>query len=51
MIRAGHYLGVPPWELMELPLVWTQWANAVMNAENQAQMERWMKVLCAGKKG
>jgi hypothetical protein len=45
VIRAAHYLHVPPWELAEQPVVWTYWANAVMDGESQAEAERMARML------
>ncbi len=33
LIRAARYLGVPPWELLKQPVVWTRWAEAAAHAE------------------
>lgn len=35
LIQAARYLGVPPWELAERPLIWREWALAAMAADNQ----------------
>lgn len=37
VIRAARYLGVPPWELMEQPKYWLDWALESESAENEAQ--------------
>lgn len=39
-MRAAKYLGVAPWELMEQPFVWEQWARAAENAENEAERQK-----------
>jgi hypothetical protein len=39
VIAAAHYLHVPPWELMERPAIWTNWALTAHSAEQQAQAE------------
>jgi hypothetical protein len=39
LIRAARYLGVAPWDLMEQPLYWSEWAITAEAAENEAQEE------------
>jgi hypothetical protein len=36
-MRAARYLNTTPWELMEQPAVWMQWANMAESAEIEAQ--------------
>lgn len=36
LIRAARYLGVPPWDLMQQPAIWREWALTAENAENKA---------------
>lgn len=36
-IRAARYLGVPPWELIEQPTYWMEWALFAESAENEAE--------------
>ena len=36
LIRAARYLGVAPWELLNQPRVWTEWALTAEAAENAA---------------
>lgn len=40
LIQAARYLGVAPWELVERPRVWLQWALASQAAEAGAETER-----------
>lgn len=37
IIRAARYLGVAPWELVEQPAAWIDWALIAQNAEVGAQ--------------
>ncbi len=37
MVRAAKYLGVPPWELLDRPIAWREFALAAENAESKAQ--------------
>lgn len=37
LLRAARYLKVAPWELMEQPMAWQQWANIAEAAEIEAQ--------------
>ncbi len=37
LIRAARYLGIAPWELMEKPMIWTNWALTAEGAEIEAQ--------------
>lgn len=34
LIQAARYLGVPPWDLAEKPVVWMRWALAAQGVEN-----------------
>jgi len=36
LLRAARYLGVAPWDLLEQPLAWREWALAAEGAENAA---------------
>jgi hypothetical protein len=36
LLRAAKYLGVPPWELAEKPMVWQHYALLMESAEAQA---------------
>jgi len=36
LIRAAHYLGVAPWELMMQPIAWQEWALMAESAEAPA---------------
>ena len=37
LIRAARYLGVPPWELMETGIGWTELAYAAMQMDAEAE--------------
>lgn len=37
LIRAARYLGVPPWELLDQPAVWMEWALICQGAEAEAE--------------
>lgn len=37
LVRAARYLGVAPWELLEQPVAWMEWALTAESAENEAQ--------------
>lgn len=37
VISAARYLGVPPWELVEQPSEWMDWALAAQSAESEAR--------------
>lgn len=37
LLRAARYLGVAPWELMERPAIWMDWALIAEAATNEAQ--------------
>ncbi len=39
MIRAAKYLGVAPWDLVEQPAVWMDWALIAEKAEFAAREE------------
>lgn len=39
-LRAARYLGVAPWELEQMPVVWRYRALAAQDAENMAENER-----------
>jgi hypothetical protein len=36
---AARFLGVPPWELLEQPLVWTELALSIESCMNWAERE------------
>ena len=36
ILRAARYLGVPPWVLMEQPIVWQHWALIAAAAEEES---------------
>jgi hypothetical protein len=36
-VRAARYLGVSPWDLMDQPMAWQQWALMAEAADNEAQ--------------
>lgn len=36
-IRAAKYLGCNPWDLLDQPKCWTQWALAAEGAEAEAR--------------
>ena len=36
LIRAARYLGVKPWELLEQPKAWMDWASICESAELEA---------------
>lgn len=36
MIRAARYLGVAPWELLERPVCWQEWAICFEKAEGDS---------------
>lgn len=40
LIRAARYLGVAPWEMMDQPKVWIEWALAAESAENHAMQQQ-----------
>lgn len=40
LIRAARYLRVPPWELLEQPNLWAEWAVAIEGAEAWAEREQ-----------
>jgi hypothetical protein len=37
LMTAAKWMGVPPWDLLEQPAIWTDWALAAIHAENEAQ--------------
>lgn len=37
LVRAARYLGVAPWELLEQPSAWMDFALIAESAENEAQ--------------
>lgn len=37
LLKAARYLGVAPWELMNRPRMWFEWALTAQAAENEAQ--------------
>ena len=37
VIQAAKYLGVPPWDLMNQPVIWMVWALEAQKAEVQAE--------------
>lgn len=37
LVRAARYLGVPPWELQQQPVIWQQWALIFEAAEDGAR--------------
>lgn len=37
LLKAARYLGVAPWELLEQPRMWFEWALTAQAAENEAQ--------------
>lgn len=40
VIRAAKYLGVAPWELLEQPIIWKEWAVMAENAEHEASKQQ-----------
>jgi hypothetical protein len=40
LLRAAKYLGVPPWELLQQPACWYDWALLAESAEVDAQDAR-----------
>lgn len=40
LIRAAKYLGVAPWDLLEKPAIWMEWALSAESAENKAERTR-----------
>jgi hypothetical protein len=40
VLRAAKYLGVAPWELLEQPAIWLEWALTAESAENKAERTR-----------
>ena len=43
ILRAAKYLGVPPWDLLDQPAIWLNWALAAENSENLAEKNRLRK--------
>ena len=39
-MQAAKYLNVPPWELVDRPSYWLQWAVICMSAENEHQQKQ-----------
>lgn len=39
LIRAARYLGVPPWDLLDQPLLWQHWALMAEMTEGEVQDE------------
>lgn len=39
LLRAARYLQVAPWDLLEQPIAWLDWALMAENAENAAQAD------------
>lgn len=39
LVKAGKYLGVPPWEMAKVPLFWVLAAEEAQSAEAQAQAQ------------
>lgn len=39
-LRAAKYLGCKPWELIEQPVIWQEYALAAVRAEGTAQEQR-----------
>lgn len=37
LIAAAKYLGVAPWDLLEQPAIWTEWALMAGEADAEAQ--------------
>jgi len=37
LLRAARYMGVAPWELMDRPIAWMEWALIAEAAENEAR--------------
>lgn len=40
LIRAARYLGVPPWQLAEMPVIWQEWALMAESAEAPPPKQR-----------
>lgn len=40
LIRAARYLGVAPWELLDQPIIWREWAEAATFAESEAKRQQ-----------
>ena len=40
VIRAAKYLWVAPWELLDAPVYWKQWAVMAENAEAEASKQK-----------
>lgn len=43
VLRAAKYLGVAPWQLLEQPVIWMDWALAAESAEIDAQNQLMQK--------
>lgn len=39
LIRSAKYLGVPPWDLLDKPIIWQSWAAEAEAAEAQAEAQ------------
>lgn len=39
-IRAAKYLGVAPWDLLEQPIIWHNWAVLAEEAESKAHAQK-----------
>jgi hypothetical protein len=50
VVKAAHYYGIAPWELLERPQVWVEWAICAENAENRAVNELTREQMQAKKK-
>lgn len=51
VISAARYLGVPPWELLNQPRYWTEWAVEANYAEVTSQKSHQERQQRRGKKG
>ncbi len=40
LVRAAKYLGVAPWEMLDRPTYWMEWALMGEAAENEAEKIR-----------
>lgn len=39
IIRSARYLGVPPWDLLKMPVYWHNWARMAEDAEHEAEKQ------------